>query len=34
LHPDATNATYELLEVPLLDKELDDLFTEKINKMK
>lgn len=32
LHPDAL--TYELLEVPLLDKELDDLFTEKINKMK
>jgi ATP-dependent exoDNAse (exonuclease V) beta subunit len=32
LHPDATS--YELLEVPLLDKELDDLFTEKINKMK
>lgn len=34
LHPDAIDATYELLEVPLLDKELGDLFTEKINKMK
>jgi ATP-dependent exoDNAse (exonuclease V) beta subunit len=34
LHPDATDGTYELLEVPLLDKEMDDLFAEKINKMK
>lgn len=34
LHPDAVDATYELLEVPFLDKELDDLFTERLNKLK
>lgn len=34
LHPDAVDETYELLEVPFLDKELDDLFTEKLNKLK
>jgi hypothetical protein len=31
LHPDAIDATYELLEVPFLLKEINDLFTEKIN---
>jgi hypothetical protein len=34
LHPDATDETYELLEVPFLLKEINDLFTEKFQRMK
>ena len=34
LHPDAKEGTYELLEVPILNKELDDLFEEREKQIK
>ena len=33
LHPDAENKTYELLEVPILEKEINDLFEERKRKL-
>jgi hypothetical protein len=34
LHPESANKNYEMLEVPMLDKEIDDLFTERLEQVK
>jgi len=34
LHPESVNKNYELMEVPMLDKEIDDLFTERLEQVK
>ena len=33
LHPDAMEKTYELLEVPILTKEMEDLLEERMNEV-